>query len=59
MESKKAMSRCGNYQDSVTAPLDHASDDGAVAQNDEEEHSSTSDILSVVQKVGSPISPSL
>jgi hypothetical protein len=53
------MSRSGNYQDSVTAPLSHAFDDDAVGKDDKDEqdevmleidHSST--ILSAVEKAG-------
>ncbi len=52
------MSRRGNYQDSVTAPINHASDDAAVAQDDEDEQDElslevdvTSNVLSAVEKV--------
>jgi len=52
------MSRCGNYQDPITAPLNHASDDAAVAQDDEDKQDNvslevdpTSTILSAVEKV--------
>jgi len=58
MESKKAMSRCGNYQDSITTPINRASDDDAVAQDDEDkqgkllfEVDTASDICSAVEKV--------
>jgi hypothetical protein len=57
------MSHHGNYQDSVTAPINHASDDNAVAQDDEDEQDKislevdpTSDILSAVKKVLGSIS---
>jgi len=52
------MSRCGNYQDSITAPLNCASDDDAVAQDDEDKQDNislevdpTSTILSAIEKV--------
>jgi hypothetical protein len=52
------MSRHGNYQDSVTAPLNRASDDAAVAQDDEDEQNelslevdATSNVLSAIEKV--------
>ena len=58
-------SRCGNYQDAVTAPISHASDDAAAAQDDEDEQdklslkvNTTSNILSAVEKVCASISPS-
>jgi hypothetical protein len=58
-ESKKATSRSGNYQDSITAPLGRAFDDDAVAQDDEDEQDelslevdSSSSILSAVEKAG-------
>jgi len=57
------MSRCGNYQDSITAPITHACDDDAVAQDGEDkqdelslEVNETSGILSVVEKVCASIS---
>lgn len=52
------MSRRGNYQDSITAPISRASDDAAVAQDDEDEQGellleidATSNVLSAVEKV--------
>jgi hypothetical protein len=52
------MSRRGNYQDSITAPINRASDDDAVARDDEDEQDDlsfevdpTSVILSAVEKV--------
>jgi hypothetical protein len=58
-ESKKAMSRSGNYQDSVTTPLSQTFDDDAVAREDEDEQDElvlevdqSSSILSAVEKVG-------
>jgi hypothetical protein len=58
-ESKKAMSRSGNYQDSVTTPLSQTFDDDAVARDDEDEQDElvlevdqSSSILSAVEKVG-------
>jgi hypothetical protein len=57
-ESKKATSRRGNYQDSVTAPIGRTFDDDATAQDDEDEQEAvslevklTSDILPAVEKV--------
>ncbi len=57
------MSRRGNYQDSITAPITRACDDDAVAQDDEDEQdelslevNETSDILSAVEKVCASIS---
>ena len=57
------MSRRGNYQDSITAPINHASDDDAVARDDEDEQDDlsfevdpTSVILSAVEKVLASIS---
>jgi hypothetical protein len=58
-ESKKAMSRSGNYQDSVTAPLSRTFDDNAVGKDDEDEQDEVSleldmsgSILSAVEKAG-------
>jgi len=52
------MSHCGNYQDSITAPISCASDDAAVAQDDGDkqgelllEINATSNILSAIEKV--------
>lgn len=52
------MSCGGNYQDSITAPINRASDDDAVARDDEDEQDNlsfevdpTSVILSAVEKV--------
>jgi len=52
------MSRRGNYQDSIAAPTNRASDDDAVAQDGEDEQDNlslevdpTSTILSAVEKV--------
>lgn len=57
------MSRRGNYQDSITAPITRTCDDNAVAQDDEDEQdelslevNEESDILSAVEKVCAPIS---
>ena len=65
MESKKAISRCGNYQDAVTSPLSHASDNVAAAQDNEDEQDklslevdATSNTLSAVEKVCTSISSS-
>jgi hypothetical protein len=60
-KSKKAMSRSGNYQDSVTAPLGRMHDDDAVGSDDEDEQEDTLEldrggsILSAVEKVGAII----
>ena len=58
------MSRRGNYQDSVAAPITRECDDDAVAQDDEDEQDEISlevdkesDILSAVEKVRPSISP--
>jgi len=58
MESKKAMSCCRNYQDSVTIPINCASNNDAMAQDDEDkqgkllfEVDTASDICSAVEKV--------
>lgn len=57
-ECKKAMSRRGNYQDSIAAPIDRGSDDDAVARDGEDEQDNpslevdpTSSMLSAVEKV--------
>ena len=57
------MSHCGNYQDSITAPITHACDDDTVAQDGEDEQdelslevNETSGILSAVKKVCASIS---
>jgi hypothetical protein len=62
-ESKKATSRSGNYQDSVTASLSRTFDDDAVGRDDEDEQDEVSlepdrsgNILSAVEKVGASIS---
>ena len=64
LESRKAMSCCGNYQDSITAPINQASDDAAMAQDDEDkqdklslEVDATSSVLSAVEKVCVSMSP--
>jgi hypothetical protein len=64
-ESKKATSRSGNYQDSVTTPLSRTSDDDAVGRDDEDEQDEVSldldrcgSILSAVEKAGAIISMS-
>jgi hypothetical protein len=58
-ESRKAMSRSGNYQDSVTAPLGLAFDDEALGKHNEDEQDETNPevgrpehILTAVEKVG-------
>jgi hypothetical protein len=62
-ERKKATSRSGNYQDSVTAPLSRTFDDDAVGKADEDEQDDVSleldrsgNILSAVEKAGAFIS---
>jgi len=64
-ESKKAMFRSGNYQDSVTAPLSHMFNDDAVGRDDEDKQDEVSlkldrsgSILSAVEKAGTIISAS-
>lgn len=61
-DSKKAMSRSGNYQDSVTAPLGRAFDDDAVGRDGEDEQDevtleldSSSSILSAVEKASTEL----
>jgi len=58
-DSKKAMSRSGNYQDSVTVPLGRMFDDDAVGRDNEDEQDEVSleldrsgSILSAVEKAG-------
>ena len=62
-ESKKAMSRSRNYQDSVTAPLNRMFDDDAVGRDNEDEQDEVSleldrsrSILSAVEKAGTIVS---
>ena len=64
-ESKKAMSRSGNYQDLVTAPLSHMFDNDAVGRDNENKQDEVSlkldrsrSILSAVEKAGIIISAS-
>ena len=64
-ESKKAMSRSRNYQDSVTAPLSHMCDDDAVGRDGKDEQDEVSleldrsgSILSAIEKARTIISTS-
>lgn len=57
------MSRSGNYQDSVTAPLNRMFDDDAVGRDNEDEQDEVSleldrsrSILSAVEKAGTIVS---
>ena len=57
-DSKKAKSQCGNYQDSVMAPLTKAADDEATAHEGGDEQDdivlvvdSSNEILAAVNKV--------
>jgi len=64
-ESKKAMSRSRNYQDSITAPLSRMFDDDTVRRDNEDEQDEVSleldrsgSILSAIEKAGTIISAS-
>jgi hypothetical protein len=61
-DSKKAKSRRGNYQDSVTAPLTKAADDEATAHEGGDEQDdivlvvdSSNEILTAVDKVSEQV----
>lgn len=64
-DSRKAMSRSGNYQDSITAPIGHISNNEVIGRDDEDEQDEgnpdphmSGRILAAVEKASAIISTS-